>query len=57
MRNKFKYTIEVDRAQAMITTEEEYAMIFIEGVLQKYWADPRINISITREQIKEYDTN
>lgn len=57
MGNKFKYTIEVDGAQAMITTEEEYAMIFITGVLEKYWADPRITITVTREQIKEYDTN
>ena len=56
MRNKFKYTIKVDGEQAMITTEEEYAMIFIEGVLRKYWADPRINIAVIREQIEEYDT-
>lgn len=49
MRNKFKYTIKVDGEQAMITTEEEYAMIFIEGVLRKYWADPRINIAVIRE--------
>lgn len=57
MSSKFKYTIEVDRAQAIVTTEEEYAMIFIEGVLRKYWADPRINISVIREQIEDYDTN
>jgi len=57
MGDKFKYTISVDGAQAMITTEEEYAMIFIEGVLEKYWADPRITITVIREQIKEYDTN
>ena len=57
MGDKFKYTIRVDGAQAIVTTEEEYAMIFIEGVLKKYWADPRITIAVTREQIKEYDTN
>ncbi len=57
MGNKFKYTIEVDGALAMVTTEEEYAMIFIKGVFEKYWADPRITITVTREQIKEYDTN
>jgi hypothetical protein len=57
MGNKFRYTIAVDGAQAMITTEEEYAMIFIAGVLEKYWGEPRITIGITREQIKEYDTN
>lgn len=57
MGNKFKYTIEVDGATAAIIVEEEYAMIFIEGVLEKYWADPRITISVVREQIKEYDTN
>lgn len=57
MGNKFKYTIEVDGATAAIIMEEEYAMIFIEGVLRKYWADPRINIAVIREQIEEYDTN
>jgi hypothetical protein len=57
MGNKFKYTIEVDGTTAAIIMEEEYAMIFIEGVFKKYWADPRITIAVTREQIKEYDTN
>ena len=57
MGNKFKYIIEVDGATAAIVMEEEYAMIFITGVLEKYWADPRITITVTREQIKEYDTN
>ena len=57
MGNKFKYTIEVDGATAAIMMEEEYVMIFITGVLEKYWADPRITISVTREQIKEYDTD
>lgn len=55
MGDKFKYTIIVDGAQAMVTTEEEYAMIFIEGVLEKYWANPRITIAITREEIKDFD--
>lgn len=57
MRDKFKYAIIVDGAQAMVTTEEEYAMIFIEGVLQKYWADPRITIAVTREKVKYYDVD
>ena len=57
MGDKFKYTICVDGAQAIVTTEKEYVMIFITGVLEKYWADPRITISVTREQIKEYDTD
>jgi len=57
MGNKFKYTISVDGATAAIMMEEEYAMIFITGVLEKYWADPRITITVIREQIKEYDTN
>lgn len=57
MRDKFKYTIIIDGAQAIVTTEEEYAMIFIEGVLQKYWADPRITIAVTREKVKDYDVN
>lgn len=57
MGDKFKYTIIVDGAQAIVTTEEEYAMIFIEGVLQKYWADPRITIGITREKVKDYDVD
>lgn len=57
MWNKFKYIIKVDGEQAIVTTEEEYAMIFIEGVFRKYWADPRITITVTREQIEEYDTN
>lgn len=57
MGNKFKYIIKVDSEQAIITTEEEYAMIFIKGVFEKYWGEPRITITVTREQIKEYDTN
>lgn len=57
MGDKFKYTIIVDGAQAIITTEEEYAMIFIEGVLEKYWADPRITVAVTREKINDYDVN
>lgn len=57
MGNKFKYTIEVDGATAAIMMEEEYAMIFIAGVLEKYWDDPRITINVTREKIKEYDTD
>ncbi len=57
MGDKFKYTICVDGAQAIVTTEEEYAMIFIEGVFKKYWADPRVTIAVTREKIKDYDVN
>lgn len=57
MGDKFKYTICVDGAQAIVTTEEEYAMIFIEGVLEKYWADPRITIAVTREKMKDYDVD
>lgn len=57
MGDKFKYTIIVDGAQAIITTEEEYAMIFIEGVFEKYWADPRITVTVTREKINDYDVN
>lgn len=50
MGDKFKYTIEVDGTTAAIMMEEEYVMMFIT-------ADPRITITVTREQIKEYDTN
>ena len=57
MGDKFKYTIEVDGATAAIIMEEEYAMIFIKGVFEKYWGDPRITIAVTREKVKEYDTN
>ena len=50
MMNELIYVVRVDGEVAIETEDVEFALIFVEGLLDRYYADTEMTITIKREE-------
>ena len=48
--NTMMYVVRVDGEVAIETEDVEFALIFVEGLLDRYYADTEMTITIKREE-------
>lgn len=53
--NEMMYVVRVDGEVAIETEDVEFALIFVEGLLDRYYADTEMTITIKREEGHVYE--
>ena len=55
LMNELVYVVRVDGEVAIETEDVEFALIFVEGLLDRYYADTEMTITIKREEGHVYE--